>query len=309
MCKSQNNQSLAQARWNGWRTIWATSSFTLIELLVVIAIIAILAALLLPALSRAKESAYLTVCRSNLKQVGIGLANYVTDNRVYPVWAMNHADQTSANFPGWWHQQLEPYVGAKWPASNSLVQAESPRTRLYRCPSYERAIYLSGGTYTNADLPMIGSYGYNSFGSGELHPRTCLGLGGDLLVDNPVYTYHYRATRESEVLKPSVMLACADAWYNNSWNNPEAWMVVGFSDLSNGLLWFTDRGIPPNPTDPFNVAPWAATLKRHNGHWNSLFCDGHVQTMVSKPLFDGHDPEVLRHWNRDNQPHPDLLLP
>lgn len=69
------------------RPLGARAAFTLIEVLVVVAIIALLVAVLLPALSRAREQSRAAVCLSNLKQQGIGLSGYSSENRAVLPWA------------------------------------------------------------------------------------------------------------------------------------------------------------------------------------------------------------------------------
>src|SRR5690348_15979256 len=79
--------------------------FTLIELLVVIAVIAILAALLLPVLARARFAAEATVCRSNIHQIMIGMTVYVQQENFYP---------DSDLYP----LELNPFVRGGLPQSN-----------------------------------------------------------------------------------------------------------------------------------------------------------------------------------------------
>ena len=117
-------------------------AFTLIELLVVIALVAILAALLLPAFSRARAAGLSAACKSNLHQIGIGLSLYTSQYKQYPPWRPGgFSGQT-----GDWDYILLPFTGSN--------------LKLFLCPAKKASSVWTNLTFANP------TYGYNALGTG-----------------------------------------------------------------------------------------------------------------------------------------------
>ncbi|MBE6376672.1 MAG: prepilin-type N-terminal cleavage/methylation domain-containing protein [Lentisphaerae bacterium] len=177
------------------KVCFSQSAFTLIELLVVIAIIAILAAILLPALNSARERSRSAACQNNLKQIATFAGMYTDDNEEYlsPSECMDHNGFVA---------KLTPYTGIDYKkASNSHQDAG-----IFLCPSDIKRISWTA-TSTSTVGKICWSYGKNYY--------TNSFNSSDLNINNSLYADGKGAVKLSQLRQPSKTMHLADTIRDN----------------------------------------------------------------------------------------------
>ena len=182
-----NETEASQLSVQPWRR-----GFTLIELLVVIAIIAILASLLLPGLSIAKESARAARCKSNLKQQGLALQLYRDDYGFFPPVALDLLGDGAPDLE--FSSFLSRFAGS---GSRSV----------FHCPSAGKDYHYSTNDLAVNFAARKRSYGVNNFGTAHVAPPS---FGVDALtVAMP--TPLWRSLPENAVVAPSLFITVGDS--------------------------------------------------------------------------------------------------
>jgi len=224
-------------------------AFTLIELLVVIAIIAILAAMLLHALTRAKDKAKGTQCTNNIRQVGLAFLLYAQDNgeRLPPLNPGTWNGGIVQN--QWWFNILD---------NSKYLPPTAQSNHIWRCPAV-----------TAADIsPTVTAYyrvAWEGYGPLEGNVETAgiirYGVKSDFVTP-------LQSRRLTEILRPSQIWMMGDVGVAKRQPWPDTFPTCGY---------FTE--ITTKTPDP--TAGWTAVMKqpacRHAGRASVLFCDGHAE--------------------------------
>lgn len=263
--------------------------FTLIELLVVISIVALLIAMLLPAIKRAREHARSTICLANERQQAIGMAGYQSDNQGYFAGGWSFEGTSSS-----WlsvHERIEDYGLAtnQLPVigEGSMTQLTAPFTKygdtVWICPSdpgasVERWKHGSLGGWYHHGIYHFGdyrqyhvSYAYNTMNHKYNHysmSKTPYGLYS-------LFSGYGR--RDDEIGQPSTTMLFIDGSIARSWT-----FWVPYADTSLEQECFHFEGL--------------ANLVAVDGHAETIFCE------PSKPAYIGRtdwaNPEVWYHIDK-----------
>ncbi len=233
-------------------------SFTLIELLVVIAIIAVLVAILLPALKMARDSAKNTVCATHLQQLGRGIYAYANDNQDrFPRAAWGPRCKIPVTTAGTWFTDIFPYVsnGKTMYMQTEVLDKPGSGKELFKC-SHDRIDNWSMGSLRTQYGPV--SYFINQWLDGAT------GLSSE----NPGHpcppgtlTSNINASSSLVFLfccPSSVAYFRENIWVGATWDMVFTW------------------GYIPNPV----------YYKEGNVRRNYLFCDGHVDSLLWSSVFN-----------------------
>jgi prepilin-type N-terminal cleavage/methylation domain-containing protein/prepilin-type processing-associated H-X9-DG protein len=285
--------------------------FSLVELLVVIAILAVIAALLLPAIQSARESARANSCRNNLKQVGIALANYESVQRHFPMGAQGRYERllSPAAMYGlsWWTEILSyleeqtisdqlDRVGANtgWGYLNAhngaLVNNFGPA--YFFCPSSNVERFLVVGAFQVAATSYTGISGATNddgFRETRVSSACCLGAqisGGGVLVPNAKIS----VSQITNGLSKTLLVGEQSDFAFSAKQGGQ--LRIGSSFVKGWIAGTREVGTPPDrseATSPFyNISTIRYRLNEHNYDLPGVYLDAGLNS----PLLSSH-PSIV----------------
>ncbi len=227
----------------------AKRGFTLIELLVVIAIIAVLAAILFPVFSQARERARVATCISNARQIGLAVRMYVQDyDETFPIFHAYNS-QPPAGQPGHLGVEvsLEPYTKNK---------------PIFKCPSD------TGSPYQQRDVPGTNSY-WQAYGSSYRFTHCCYTVICGFSTQNNLevcsnFGYQQKIVTDASFVNPAQTRIMRDEMFP-----------------------FFSRNVPGYEKYGYDFdAPWDYFRMWHPQGGSLIFADGHAKFVASSKEFD-----------------------